>query len=91
MSRAALGVSSKLRHRRKVLFPEPEDPNIEITSPFDAEAEMLFNISILPKLLCKFSIINVGRSFSCTKILSPVYKQTYIHGDIIIVGECRSN
>ena len=37
--------------RRNVLLPEPEAPNMAITSPFLAVTEMPFSTSIEPKLL----------------------------------------
>ena len=46
--------------RRKVLLPEPEEPRIEITSPFWASTEMPFSTSRDPKLLWMSLAINVA-------------------------------
>ncbi|MNO01362.1 hypothetical protein D3C81_2214810 [compost metagenome] len=42
------GVSRKLMQRRKVLFPDPDEPMMLITSPFRADSEMPLSTSLLP-------------------------------------------
>lgn len=46
-----VGVSSRLRERRKVDFPQPEGPIIAITSPLEIVVFMPLRTSCSPKLL----------------------------------------
>ena len=53
------GVSRKLIQRRNVLFPEPELPSMDITSPFFALRDNPRSTCKLPKLLWIFSATKV--------------------------------
>ena len=46
--------SRKLRQRKRVVLPLPEDPMIESTSPFSSEKLIPFNTSVLPKFFFIF-------------------------------------
>ena len=55
----AVGVSSKLIHLKRVDFPDPEAPMIEVTSPLLTVKSISLSTTLLPKLLlkCFISII----------------------------------
>src|SRR6478735_6657141 len=53
-----LGVSSKLMQRRKVDFPEPDEPRIDTTSPSCASSDMPLRTSTRPKLLCRLRTLS---------------------------------
>ena len=48
-----VGVSSRLRERKNVDFPQPDGPMMAITSPLFTSVLMPFNTSCSPKLLCR--------------------------------------
>ena len=57
----ALGISSRLMHRSRVLFPEPLLPRIETTSCSWAVMEMPLSTSRRPKLLWRSSTTRASR------------------------------
>ena len=54
------GVSNKLMQRRSVLLPEPDAPNIEMTSPVFAISDTPRSTSRSPKRLCRSLITKAG-------------------------------
>ena len=48
-----VGISSRLRERKNVDFPQPDGPMMAITSPLFTSVLMPFNTSCSPKLLCR--------------------------------------
>ena len=59
-----LGVSNKFIQRRRVDFPEPEEPIIQTTSPLLTEKSISFKTSCVPNDLFKcFTSITFSISF----------------------------
>ena len=59
----ASGVSNKLRHRKNVLLPEPDEPKRDMTSPLCKDREIPLRISKLPKDLCRPCTSNTSALF----------------------------
>ncbi|KGC60457.1 hypothetical protein DM49_3934 [Burkholderia mallei] len=54
------GCSRKLMQRRNVLFPEPLEPMMLITSPAFARSEMPLSTSLSPNFLCRSSTVSLS-------------------------------
>ena len=71
------GISNRLIQRRSVLFPDPDAPSIEITSPVCATRDTPRSTSTSPKLLCKSSTTSAG---SVAAECSNEIRQTFVGG-----------
>ncbi len=70
-NRAGRGVSSRLIQRRKVDFPEPEEPIREITSPLWAVMSMPLSTSWVPKYLCRSRTSSAATSLIHYNLVCP--------------------
>ena len=68
-------LSKKFMHRRRVVFPLPDEPISDTTSPSSMEKLTPFNTSVLPKLLCILFTSNIFNLIHLSTQSNPIFSQ----------------